>query len=231
MVQRLEIREATQQLVNTMAHILNPFREDMEEYFKWVKEVKEEEKKQQGKPEGYDRRPTIGLQIQIDGIKRLAIRPGWLSQGTYHHRNGIEYNPSRYFSGDIEPGIITLELLGPGKLMTLKLTSNEIKLGTAYNKDDASGTYMDRNKDAIHDIILTAHRLLKDPWEKTFKESARLSERCCCCRKELTTLESRSRGIGPECITKFPHLHELSPVGKKYSQKYRNIDDPWDHQP
>lgn len=43
---------------------------------------------------------------------------------------------------------------------------------------------------------------------------------CCCCRKPLTTVESRTRGIGPECIRMFKIFGEPPPSKvEKYRQK------------
>ena len=107
-----------QEFVHQKTDILIPFHQDMSDYFSWVKEVAEAAKAKDGKPEGYERRPTIGLRLQLDGNKVLAIRPGWRSPGTYSRLDGVQYNPARYFPGDIVPGIVSLELLGPGKLLS-----------------------------------------------------------------------------------------------------------------
>lgn len=210
-----------QELVQQKADTLIPFHQDMSDYFAWVKEEAESARAKAGKPAGYDRRPTIGLRLQLEGNKVLAIRPGWRSPGKYCRLGGEKYEPARHFPGDIIPGVVTLELLGPGKLLSLKLTTDKVQLFGSVSLD------MKENGDRLHMILKAAHSLMMRPWE-TFEGSASLADRCCCCRKLLTDLTSRSRGIGPECITKFKYFSEPSPVVKKYRRQYRNIDDPWE---
>jgi hypothetical protein len=210
-----------QGFVGQKSDTLMPFYQDMSAYFSWVKEEAEAARAKVGKPKGYDRRPPIGLRLQLEGNKVLAIRPGWRSPGRYSRLDGVEYDLARHFPGDIVPGVVTLELLGPGKLLSLKLTTDKVQLVGSVSLD------MNENKERLHMIVKAAHSIMMRPWE-TFEESAGLADRCCCCRKLLTDLTSRSRGIGPECITKFKYFSEPSPVVKRYRRQYRNIDDPWE---
>ncbi len=210
-----------QAFVGQRSDTLMPFYQDMSAYFSWVKEEVEAARAKEGKPKGYDRRPAIGLRLQLEGNKVLAIRPGWRSPGRYSRLDGVEYDPARHIPGNIIPGIVTLELLGPSKLLSLKLSKDKVQLVGSVSLD------MNENSERLHMIVKAAHSLMMRPWE-TFEESAMLADRCCCCRKRLTDLTSRSRGIGPECITKFKYFSEPSPVVQRYRLQFRNIDDPWE---
>ena len=179
-----------QELVHQKTDILIPFHQDMSDYFCWVKEAAEATKAKNGNSQGYERRPTIGLRLQLEGNKVLAIRPGWRSPGKYSRIDGVEYDPARYFPGDIVPGIVTLELLGPGKLLSLKLSRDKVRLVGSVSLD------MNENSERLHMIVKAAHSLMMRPWE-TFEASATLADRCCCCRKHLTDLTSRSPGYRP----------------------------------
>jgi hypothetical protein len=60
------------------------------------------------------------------------------------------------------------------------------------------------------------HDLLMNPWALFSEQADR-----CCCHKELTDIESRSRGIGPECIRLFTSFRCRPPTAvDKYRQKY-----------
>jgi hypothetical protein len=49
----------------------------------------------------------------------------------------------------------------------------------------------------------------------------RQAERCCCCRKPLEEVESRTHGIGPECLRMFNVFGEKPPNKvEKYRQEY-----------
>jgi hypothetical protein len=172
--------------------VLVPFREYLSEYLAWM----EEEKQKEAPSVGYGRRPLIGLKLELPDDKALAIRPRWHPPGSVKLEPGV-YAP---VPGRIDPKVITLELVGPGKLLALTLDGTEVKRGRAYYD-------MDINRKFVKAITDAARSLLLDPMA-TFSTQ---SEYCCKCGKPLTDLTSRTRGIGPECIRYFRWFAEVPP--------------------
>ncbi len=157
---------------------------------------------------GYERRPTIGLRLQLPGKKTLAIRPGWSPPRRRHAEDAAD--PRRF--GKLHLDAVTLELLGPGKLLTVTLTEGKPpRSGNVF-------TEMRQNVVNLDTILSTAHDLLMDPMEVF----SRQADRCCCCSKPLTDVVSRTRGIGPECVRKFGCFKLDNPptAVDKYRRKY-----------
>jgi hypothetical protein len=176
--------------VNSKANILVPFREYMAEYFAYVLEEREESPATE-----YSHRPLIGLRLELEGLKRLAIRPDWtppIKRKRYDDRGPFQ-GWNIITPGSIDPNIITVELLTPGKALSLKLDGTPVKLaGKVFVNQDL-------NRDNLKLISDAAHALLMNP----FARFAQQEEHCCCCGKSLSDVVSRTRGIGPECIKYF----------------------------
>lgn len=174
--------------------VLEPFRDYLGEYLRWM----EDERQKATPSDGYETRPLIGLKLELAGDEKLAIRPLWKRPAIRR----ISHAPyvEMYEPGRINPQVITLELLGPGKLFDLTLKPGEIRRGRAYYD-------MDTNRKFVKTITDAARSLLLDPMA-TF---AGQSEHCCKCGKALTDLTSRTRGIGPECIRYFRWFAEVPP--------------------
>lgn len=188
------------ELCERQSHVLGPLQENMQDYFQW--RVQEDGKE-------YWRRPQIGLKLDLADGKVLAIRPGW--QPSSHERGQDD------ISGVVIYEKVHLELLAPGKLLSLRLEPGNIYLCGNVFLD------MNTNKAHLQDILKAAHHLLTAPWE-TFSSQA---DRCCCCHKGLSDIVSRTRGIGPECIRWFKWF-DMPPASlKHYQEKYRSIDEPW----
>jgi hypothetical protein len=204
-----------QEMVNSKANILVPFREYMAEYFAFVLEEREESPATE-----YSQRPLIGLRLELEGLKRLAIRPDWsppIKRRRYDDRGQFQ-GWNIITPGSIDPNIITVELLTPGKALSLKLDRTAVKLaGKVFVNQDL-------NRDNLKLITDAAHALLTNP----FARFAQQEEHCCCCGKSLSDVVSRTRGIGPECI-KYFRFFDTAPVSvQKYRQQFRSIDDAWE---
>lgn len=214
---------------------LKAFHEDMSFYFQWVDEEKKAGLVADRKEPVYHQRPTLGLHLELPNFVSLAIRPDW-EEGKFllDADNKRRWLKGRWLR---EPGTlitdsITLELLGPGKLFTIRLTPisekfpEGIRLSGCVNKD------MKVNAQRLALIVATCDKLLKDPWE-AFRDSAALAEVCCCCHKPLDVEESKSRGIGPDCIRYFPDYGQNVSLGQAAKKKteWRSIDAPIDEVP
>ncbi len=107
---------------------------------------------------------------------------------------------------------MTLELLGPGKLLTVTLTEGKLPRSGSVFVD------MGKNVVNLNTILSTAHDLLMKP----MMVFGRQADRCCCCSKVLTDVVSRTRGIGPECIRLFRCFSVDTPptAVDKYRQQY-----------
>lgn len=184
--------------------MLDPLREFMQWHFADAERIKLEERPLPG----YERRPTIGLRLQLPGHKTLAIRPGWSPP---RHRHAADPADPRRF-GRLQLDSVTLELLGPGKLLTVMLAEGTPPRSGSVFKDAG------KNLGHLATILETAHDLLMNPMEVF----SRQADRCCCCSKPLTDVVSRTRGIGPECIRIFRRFNLDRPptAVDKYRQKY-----------
>ena len=143
----------------------------------------------------YGRQPTVGLKLDLPDNLTLGIRPGW--------KKG--YGDL----GTVDLDVIGLELLGPGKLLCLKLSPDKISSGRL-------NLSMAVNKERLAVVLATAKDLLMDPMELF----SRQADRCCCCHKQLTDDVSRTRGIGPECIRMFD-CFKLPPPSKVAEYRHR----------
>lgn len=158
--------------------------------------------------------------------------PRWLGDNTVMYQWDAEKcRFEKNYDGKINPETITLELRGPGKLLELTLyAADPTSDNTAYAKWTGGLIPLPKPREVsafeqrLRTVITTCHAILTEPWE-TFKRSAALDNRCCCCHKELDVDESRALGIGPECIKRFSWFDKTE---TKYQQKYRGIDDPWE---
>lgn len=261
--QRLEeYRDA----LKTHEHLLAPFKEDMTTYFETLLEEEAQKRRAEGEPEGYNRRPTMGIQVQTDEGCCLVVRPGWRppTDVTVTVTESESWSPASATSrlewfgnkftilgpnlhvpgevicrhdrerptgeknhdGKILPGTITLELRGPNKLLELTLSDDTVKWTGGLIPLPTPGQPTEFEK-RLRSAIKVCHGILTKPWE-TFKRSAGLDNKCCCCHKQLDVDESRRLGIGPECIKKFRWFEQPSETAKKYRQQYRGIDDPWE---
>src|SRR6516165_335489 len=97
--------------------VFDPLREYLEWHFADAERIKLEERP----VPGYERRPTIGLRLQLPCHKTLAIRPGWSPPRCRHADDPAD--PRRF--GRLQLDSVTLELLGPGKLLTVTLKEGE----------------------------------------------------------------------------------------------------------
>lgn len=261
--QRLEDYQNT---LKAHEYLLAPFKEDMTSYFETLLEEEAEKRRAKGEPQGYNRRPTMGIQVQTDEGCCLVVRPGW--QPPTDARVMVTESEScdpdraarkRQWYGDkfailgpdpkvpgwvmcrhdrerptgeknhdgrILPEVITLELRGPNKLLELTLSNDTVKWTGGLIPVPRPGQPTEFEK-RLRSVIKVCHGILTKPWE-TFKRSAALDNKCCCCHKQLDVDESRRLGIGPECIKKFGWFEQPSETAKKYRQQYRGIDDPWE---
>ena len=132
----------TEKLV--MATDLKAFHEDMSNYFQWVDEEKKAGLVAKGKVPAYNQRPTMGLRLELPNSVSLAIRPDWeegdLVRDANNNRQLVKGRWLRE-PGKVITDSITLELLGPGKLFTIRLTPisvqfpEGISLSGCVNKD------------------------------------------------------------------------------------------------
>jgi hypothetical protein len=247
-------------------HLLAPFKEDMTAYFETLLEEDVQRRKAKGEPEGYNRRPTMGIQVQTDEGCCLVVRPGWqpptdvtvmvtrqsdmeqalaeswvarspntrrivgphpnLPNHVLRQWDSEESIGEKNHDGKILPETITLELRGPNKLLELTLSDAAVKWTGGMIPVPRPGQPTEFEK-RLRSVVKVCHGILTKPWE-TFKRSAALDNKCCCCHKQLDVDESRRLGIGPECIKKFGWFEQPSETAKKYRQQYRGIDDPWE---
>lgn len=192
--------EAITELANRNAHILEPFRQYLAEYFEYVAE----EKGIYSTPLFI--RPLIGLKLDVDGGKRtLAVRPGWKKAV----RHATENDPG--IPGEFQPKIITLELV-PELRLKLAPESRIAIQGRIWANQTA-------NAGNLRTICEAADSLLRNPLAR-FGQQA---DRCVCCRRALTDLTSRTRGIGPECVKWFSFFENDNPITRKYRTEYRDI--------
>ena len=185
--------------------VFDPLREYLEWHFADAERIKLEERP----VPGYERRPTIGLRLQLPANLTLAIRPGWTPPRLRYSDDPAD---PRLF-GRLHTDVVMLELLGPNKLMTLTLREGEPPRAgwTPYNPDVRATR--------LRTILDTAHDLLMDPADVF----SRQADKCCCCGKALTDVVSRTRGIGPECIRMFGSFTEFAErpdAVAKYRRKY-----------
>ncbi len=150
-------------------------------------------------PGGYRRRPHIGLRLELPGGNVLTCKPGF-------HRG----------AGELTLSEVHLELLGPGKLLRLKVKEDGVDLQGFVAGD------MTVNAARCQIICQALYDLLHAP-TKTF---ARQRDRCCCCGKGLTDITSRLRGIGPECIKSFPDVEAIA-AEVRAKPEYRGLDAEW----
>lgn len=195
--------EVITELAKQNQHILEPFRQYLAEYFEYVAEEKGVHEKQ------LFIRPLIGLKLDVDGGRTLAVRPGWKKA----QRTGL--GPD--IPGEFIPQEITLELLGQ---LRLKLApDNPIKvMGSIPINGDVNA----RNLKTMCEV---AHSLLRNPMAR-FGQQA---DRCVCCHRELTDLTSRTRGIGPECVKWFSFFKNDHPIALKYTDQYRDVFAPFEN--
>jgi hypothetical protein len=108
---------------------------------------------------------------------------------------------------------VWIELLGPRKLMTLRIREDQgICAGlTPYDPDERARR--------LRLVVDTIHAFLMTP-EQVF---ARQADHCCCCGKILTDIVSKTRGIGPECLRYFCSFTDWAQKPdsvERYRQKY-----------
>ena len=95
--------------------------------------------------------------------------------------------------------------------MQMELEGDQVKNSGALFFD------MDKNRHHLSLIVQTAHGLLMDH-TATF---ANQREHCVRCGKKLSDLVSRTRGVGPECITYFTYWDTAKITAvDKYRQQY-----------
>ncbi len=147
--------------------------------------------------ETYTRRPTLGLRVYAGHDLYLAVRPGW--------------NPVKNV---IFPATTILELIPEGKkpLLTLCCCSLVKLRGSIFKSSDL-------NEQNLWTMKTIVKKLLLSP-EKTIADSAQ-SGRCVCCRRALTDVISRTRGIGPECVKWYGDLlgstnHQLTAYRRQH---------------
>lgn len=161
--------------------------------------------------DGYLRRPVIGLRLRLPGEKVLAIRPDWTPPSTSRDKGQV--------LGKLHPGVISLELLGPGKLLRLRLREAAKDGKPVETVSTVGGLFSDegKNRTNLGIVVGTLHDLLTKPAELF----ARQADHCVCCSRSLTGALSRNRGIGPECIRMFNTFQIAPPTAvEKYRQKY-----------
>jgi hypothetical protein len=197
--------ETIKELVNRQAHILEPFRQYLSEYFEFVAD----EKGINEQP--IFKRPLIGLKLDVNGGRpTLAVRPGWKKAKKYP----TDENPG--IPGEFQPQEITLELVKELKLILSPGEAIKV-LGRVYVNQDT-------NKRNLKAICETADSLLRNPLA-TFGQQA---DRCVCCHRSLTDLISRTRGIGPECIKWFSFFDKDNHITRKYRAEYRDLFAPFE---
>lgn len=211
-------------IVEEKAELFNLFREYVTAFFQAVETVP---------AKGDERKPTLGIRLDLPNGGCLAIMPGWtppekswqtvaytlekqpLSYRSETH-NGVEWWPV-WEQIILKPGILHLdtvkiEYLNPG--IKYKMTLEQ------PDRIDAQRYYnMDYCRENIKLIAGIAHSLLMDPMA-TF---AQQHDACSCCHKALTDRESRLRGIGPECLRRmsvFETLHKKVTAVDKYRLRY-----------
>jgi hypothetical protein len=185
---------------------LDPFREYLEWHFMDAELVKLAEKPQD--EDGYLRRPLIGLRLQLPDNMTLAIRPGWTPKYNTFEGDKLVAHP-----GKLKTYIIELELLGPGKLLRLRLQESMAPriMGSIY---------VNSCRKHLQIMVETARDLLLNP-TAVF---ARQADKCCCCGRSLDQVESRTRGIGPECLrmfSVFSGVMKAPTAVERYRQEYR----------
>lgn len=184
-----------QEYLDAQSCVLLPLREYLAGFFTSINTPPDE---------GYVRRPLIGLRLEVGDNTIVAIRPGW----TPPRKRIINGEVSILKPGKVHPQVITLELLDPRKSLSLRLA--EGKTSPGYVKWD-----MDTNRRNLRLVAETAHALLTDP----MMLFSRQADHCCRCGRSLSDLVSRTRGIGPECITQFAYFE--SPPTMTAVDRYR----------
>lgn len=162
-------------------------------------------------PEGYGRRPLLGLRFKIDGKETLTCKPAWTA-AVWHHSDGTHHLVK---AGIVHINRVEIELINPGITLRMAITEDGAKLGRCMVSGDQT-----MNIDNIKTVCATFRKLLDDP-AAAFAEQ---SDHCCCCGKALTDVTSRLRGIGPECIKYFA---DCAAVAKSIREKYRSLDAEW----
>ncbi len=214
----LEFAADWQKRIDDASHLLEPLQEYLQWHWNEAEQIHVAEH-----PElkgGYERRPTIGLRLQLEGGKTLAIRPGYAKPWTgWTLEETARGEAKSYHPGKLLNNVTTLELLGPGHLFTIMLKEGQPAKRTGWIYD------LDSAWDNLRLVFRTAHDLLTDPMHLFSKQA----DKCCCCNKALTEVESRCRGIGPECIRKFATFQSDKPPSAvdKYRIKYREETGFW----
>lgn len=178
-----------QALVRSKNHILHPLQENMTEYFEWLLE---EEGNQRLGHNQYERRPTFGLKLDMDDDHVLAIRPGWQAARKRRERDQDGQVVRKLIApGVIIPSVIELALLNPGKQLTVILRERILDEDPGIWVRGKIWLDMSVNEANLIAMLRGCHHLLNDPWE-TFSGQA---DRCCCCRKRLTDIVSRTPAL------------------------------------
>ena len=91
---------------------------------------------------------------------------------------------------------MTVEIVGPPSLGSIHLAPGNARWRSIR---------VSRVEEVFEAVVNTARRMVADPWG-VFRGTA---GKCCRCRRRLTDIISRTRGIGPECIQRFAHFGAL----------------------
>jgi hypothetical protein len=93
----------------------------------------------------------------------------------------------------IEPASMTVEIVGPPNIGSIHLAPGHAR----WRSIRVSSV-----EEVFEAVVDTARRMVADPW-RVFMGSA---GKCCRCRRRLSDIISRTRGIGPECIQRFVYF-------------------------
>jgi len=102
----------------------------------------------------------------------------------------------------IDPASLTVEIVGPPSIGSIHLAPGNARWRSIR---------VSRVEEVFEAVMDIARRMVANPWE-VFGGSA---GKCCRCRRPLTDIISRTRGIGPECIQRFVYFvtqHEIRPA-------------------
>lgn len=159
----------------------------------------------------YERRPQIGLRLDAGTASTLTCKPGW-TPPRWGREDGVRVLRT---PGKVHIDRVEVELVAPRIALRMTVTEDGVRLGRCR-------LYFDhrKNADNIELVAATLHKLVSDPMA-AFAEHR---DNCCCCRRALTDITSRLRGIGPECIRYFSHVEEVARIVR---QKYRDLDAEW----
>jgi hypothetical protein len=132
------------------------------------------------------RRPSLALRVCALGepAGRLAIYPHFLHNHTVLELVGGKVHVEFLAAASKDPGTLAFS-----KRLGFLLGNGTPRVGSYYPKTVAED---------LRRLFETAAAFLEDP----LAAFARSSNNCCICGRGLSDAQSRSRGIGPECLQK-----------------------------